>query len=99
MKAHVAIATVQATRNSIREVSFNETVRTLSCFRVFLWWARNATIRKLKKKILKAKIPNGIDGLGVENVKTIRNKTVTRIGVDYDDISINLSPHFFMKIL
>ena len=36
VKAPVAIASVQATRNSVQKVSFNETVRALSCFCVFL---------------------------------------------------------------
>ena len=37
VKAPVVIASMQATRSSIRQVSFNETVQALSCFRVFLW--------------------------------------------------------------
>ena len=70
--------------------------KLLSCLPVV---GKKCNDQEVKKEILKAKIPNGIDGLGVENGKTIRNKTVTRIGVDHDDISINLSPHFFMKFL
>ena len=94
VKAPVAIASVQQTRNSVPEVSFNETVRALSCFRVFLWLAcKKCNDQEVKKKTLKATISNGIDGLGMENGKTKWNKTVTRIGVDRDDISIlNLSP-------
>lgn len=91
LKTPVAIASVQVTRTSMREVSFKETVRAFSCLVFSCGRAKLPQLESEKKKLLKplmAKIknPNGNtreEGGGI---------------MDHDTMSMTVSPLFSMKI-
>lgn len=91
LKTPVAIASVQVTRTSMREVSFKETVRAFSCLVFSCGRAKLPQLESEKKKLLKPLMAK---------IKNLNGNTREEGGgiMDHDTMSMTVSPLFSMKI-